>query len=80
MVDEIQRAITLRKFHPLPKDHPLIDDVCYACKHQFKEGDVTTLVVLGPGDDSEGRQLCREGRSYNAIGIPIHWACATGEE
>ena len=69
----------LRKFSPLPKDHHLIGDTCHACNQTFKEGEITTLVALGPGDDPEARRLCREGNTYNAIAIPIHWSCATGE-
>jgi len=69
-----------RKFSPLPANHPLIGDICSACGQPFKEGDETTLIPLGPGDDSKARMQCREGRAYNAIAAPIHWACATGEE
>lgn len=72
--------VRLRKFSPLPKEHPLIGDICQACQQPFKEGDITTLVALGPGDDPKAREYCREGNTYNAVAIPIHWACATGEE
>lgn len=72
----------MRKFLPLPADHPLITDgeKCPACNIQFVAGDVVTLIPLGPGDDPEVRRRVQEGRAYNAIALPIHWACATGEE
>ncbi len=71
----------MRKFNPLPANHPLVTDrtECAACKKTFLEGDVTTLVVLGPGNDPEEQQKAREGRPYNAAASPVHWACATGE-
>ena len=68
-----------RKFNPLPKNHPLIGDICPACQQAFKEGDETTLIPLGPGDNPEAQQACKEGRGYNAVAISVHWACATGE-
>lgn len=71
-----------RKFNPLSETHPLVTDSveCPACKKFFVAGDVTTLVILGPGDDPENQQKAREGRAYNAVGVPVHWKCATGEE
>ena len=78
------------KMGPLKDDHPLIKGVeisgvwrrerCPGCKHLFKEGDYVTLVGIGPGDDPEARAKHRAGRPYNAIAIPAHWACVTGEE
>jgi hypothetical protein len=69
----------LRKFNPLTADHPLVGDICPACGKAFEEGDATTLIPLGPGDDAEAQARCRAGRAYNAVAAPIHWACATGE-
>jgi hypothetical protein len=73
----------LKKFNPLPDDHPLVakgGPTCAACQHVFVPGDVTALVAIGPGDDPEERERCREGRYYNAVSVPAHWACVTGEE
>lgn len=72
----------MRKFPPLTDDHWLVvgDETCPACKKHFAAGDSTTLVLIGPGDDPETRQRCREGRAYNGVAIPAHWACVTGEE
>jgi hypothetical protein len=53
---------------------------CPACQKDFAEGDYTTLIALGPGDDEEARQRAREARPYNAVGIEVHYACATGFE
>jgi hypothetical protein len=36
-------------------------------------------VAIGPGDNEEAQRLCREGSFYDAVNIPVHWACATGE-
>lgn len=51
---------------------------CPACHEKFKEGDSSTLVVLGPGPSKEAQQRCRDGRVYNAVAIEVHWTCATG--
>lgn len=69
----------LRKFGPLPADHPLVGDTCAACRVNFVAGDEMTLVSLGPGDDSEEREKATAGRPYNSVAAPVHWACATGE-
>jgi hypothetical protein len=66
-------------FAPLPAGHPLLDAMlCAACDQPFQVGDLTTLAPLGPGTDA--RRAAREGRPYNAVSLPLHWACATGEE
>lgn len=70
--------LDLRKFDPLAGDHPLLQQDCPACRQAFTAGDVVTLVTLGPGE--EARRRAREGRPYNAVTAPVHWACATGEE
>lgn len=69
-----------RKFNPLGPNHPAIGDICPACKIALKEGDVTTLIPLGPGNDPTAQKECREGKGYNAVAAIVHWACATGEE
>jgi hypothetical protein len=71
----------LRKFPPLKADHPLVNEQrCAACKQFFVAGDITTIIFVGPGDDPEARERAREGRAYTGVGVPAHWACATGEE
>jgi hypothetical protein len=65
-----------RKFGPKRADHPGIGKLCDACHRPFAEGDYTTLVILGPGDDDEARKRRDEGRAYNAIAIEIHWDCS----
>jgi hypothetical protein len=65
---------------PLAPDHPLAKDgQCQACNVPFQAGDWVTLIALGPGDDPEARAKARAGRPYNAVALPVHWACATGE-
>jgi hypothetical protein len=63
-----------RKFGPRPADAPTTK--CPACHISFKEGDFTTLVALGPGNDEEGQQKCKDNRPYNAVAIEIHWECS----
>lgn len=65
-----------RKFAPLPKDHPLIGDICKACDKPFKIEDEITLITLGPGDDPEEQAKARAGKAYNAVAAPVHWACS----
>lgn len=70
-------------FGPRPSDDQDIDPpgrLCSACGKPFVEGDYSTLIALGPGDDPEARQLCRAGRPYHAIAEEVHLACATGIE
>jgi hypothetical protein len=68
----------LRRFGPRPATSPV--KTCPACYVPLKEGDYTTLVCLGPGDDAESQERCREGRAYNAVAVEVHWLCATGKE
>lgn len=94
MDEKITRPIfeMSRRMGPLEPNHPLVVGVfdneagmnmgegCRACNQPFKAGDYVTLVALGPGDDPDARQRAREGRPYNAVALPVHWACATGRE
>src|SRR5262245_25507767 len=75
--DQAVRKYILNDEHPLVTD---LTEVCSACKTRFKAGDTITLVSLGPGDSEEGRKRAREGRAYNAVTVPVHYACATGED
>lgn len=72
----------MKKFPPLPANHPLVldCDVCPACRRAFQAGDVVTLRGLGPGEDPEQRHYCRRGGLFTAVAIPVHHACATGQE
>jgi hypothetical protein len=63
---------------PKPAGHPSVGAVCVACGVRLREGDVTTLVPLGPGDDEEAQEKCRAGRFYNAVAVEVHWTCAGG--
>lgn len=72
-----------RKYPPLQADSPLVGDpkqFCPGCKQQFVEGDIVTIVVIGPGDDPEARRAHREGLAYTAVGVAAHYACVTGED
>lgn len=71
----------MRKMGPLSADHPLVGkDECPGCHELFSAGDYVTLLVVGPGGDPEARARAREGRPYSASAVPVHWACATGDE
>ena len=68
----------ISKFGPKTADHPSVGVICKACNQPFKEGDYTTLIALGPGDDIKSQEKAREGKAYNAVAIEIHYSCATG--
>lgn len=70
----------MRKFGPKTKEGIIAGMKCRACDKEFKEGDYTTLVTLGPGDDEDERKRRDEGRPYNAIAIEIHWECSEKRE
>lgn len=70
----------LRRFGPKPTDFVPGPRDCPACKTPFAAGDFTTIVPLGPGSDPEERLKARNGLTYNAVAVEVHWACATGEE
>lgn len=71
-----------QKVGPLAASHPLVSEklLCLSCNKEFNEGDYVTLISLGPGADPEARAAAMEGRPYNAIAQPVHYACATGDE
>jgi hypothetical protein len=63
-----------------PLEADLFGPPCAACRRRMIAGEYVTLIELGPGIDPEERARCRGGSVYNAVAIPVHWACATGEE
>ncbi len=68
----------LRRFGPKRVGHPGIGKECPACHTPFKEGDYTTLIALGPGNDPESQKKHRQGQPYNAVAVEVHYSCATG--
>ncbi len=80
MMDYRTVTYPVRKFEPKADNHPTIGQPCPACDQPFKSGEYTTLLMLGPGDDSEARERARAGRPYTAVAMEVHWACVTGEE
>ena len=68
------------KFGPKKADHPSIGTECPACHVPFKEGDYTTIVSLGPGEDTEARARRDAGRPYNSVGLEVHWECSDQSE
>jgi hypothetical protein len=72
--------VVLRKREPLASNDPVIGATCEGCQKLFKPGDVIALVPLGPGGDPANRAACLEGAAHQVVSIPVHWACATGQE
>ena len=68
----------MRRFGPKSKDHPSIGELCPACKKPFIEGDYTTLITLGPGDDKESQIKAQKEQVYNAVAVEVHYSCAGG--
>lgn len=70
-----------KKFGPMSADHPMVTETtpCPACRKVIKEGDFVALVPIGPGENEDERQAARDGSVYNAVAVPAHWACVTGE-
>lgn len=71
-----------QKLEPLRAGHELLsfNRGCPACDQPFEPGDVTTLLIVGPGTDPEERERRRKGYRYIARTVAAHWACVTGEE
>jgi len=70
----------MNKFGPKTEDHFSIGKDCPACHKPFKQGDYTTLIALGPGDDEEAQKKARTGRAYTAVGSEIHWECSAQQD
>lgn len=66
----------MEKFGPKLKDHPSIGTLCPACQKPFVEGDYTTLIPLGPGDDPVAQRKSQNRQPYNAIAVEVHFSCA----
>lgn len=73
---ERKKMDEILKYGPKKADHPSIGKECKACHEEFKIGDITTLVTLGPGKDPEERAKSEAGKPYNAVAIEIHYDCA----
>ena len=69
----------IKKFGPKKKEHPSVGEICPACRKSFNEGDYTTLIALGPGDDKDAQKKAREGKPYNAVALEVHYDCAGGK-
>jgi hypothetical protein len=69
----------MEKLGPKKPDDETMGKPCEACGKPFAEGDFTTFVVLGPGDDATQQLRCRMGYTYTGVAVELHWACATGE-
>ncbi len=63
-----------------PKEEIRESDVpCPACHKDFKIGDYTTLIPVGPGENVTEQRKCKRGVSYNAVAAEVHYLCATGK-
>ena len=70
----------LKRFEPLQAGDYILTFHCSGCGAQFQIGEEFTLVPIGPGLYPDARARAREGRPYNAVAVPAHWGCATGDE
>lgn len=66
------------RFGPTPADHPSIGDPCHLCGEAIEEGQVPSLVMLGPADEEEAAKA-EAGRAYNAVAAVAHETCAYPE-
>jgi hypothetical protein len=78
MDSRLQVRIRLGVDHHLVQEHPR--RVCPGCDRVFVPGETIGMITIGPGPDPEEREKARNGRGYIAVALPVHWACATGEE
>ena len=67
-----------RPFGPKPADHPSCGEMCVGCRMPMSEGSYTTLIPVGPGGDHEAQVKARNGRTFNAVALELHWTCVTG--
>jgi hypothetical protein len=76
----LERA-RLKRFGPIPDDGGhILTIACPGCQEKFKPGEFGVLLAIGPGSDPEARARALAGRPYNAVALPAHWACVTGDE
>jgi hypothetical protein len=81
MARSIKRTMKeLSRFDLLKAGDHILTLTCPGCGSKFEIGDEFTLVPIGPGTSEDARARSREGRPYNAVAIPTHWSCATGDE
>ncbi len=66
----------MRAFQPMAADHPCVGNECAVCGSAFIAGDITTVIPLGPGDDSDDQEKARRGGWYSAYAVVAHAACA----
>lgn len=79
MVDP-QNPKPQRVFGPKTADHPALGFAlqCHKCGAFLREGDMTTLVPVGPGDDDEAQALAREGQPHRQVALEVHVECSDG--
>lgn len=66
----------VRKFGPRDNRSDWPVPTCPACDEEFKEGDYTTLIAVGPGDDPEEQARRDAGEPYNSVAVEVHWDCS----
>jgi hypothetical protein len=64
----------VRKYNPLPADHPLVGKPCPVCGEMFAVGDELTLVPTWPLNKEEARNA-QVGRAYTREAKAVHWDC-----
>ncbi len=79
-LEEVTTSSLLRKMGPKEKSHPTIGKICPLCRKNFFEGDYSTMIPMGPGENPEERKRAANGDPYTAVALEVHWVCATGRE
>jgi hypothetical protein len=64
----------MRKFRPLPENHPLVGEMCEVCGELFEAGQETTLIATVPASPEDAKKA-QKGRAYNSKAAPVHWGC-----
>jgi hypothetical protein len=64
----------VRKYEPLPENHPAVGMKCFFCEEEIKAGDETCLVPLRPAGEEEQAKMY-QGRPYNCKAELAHWTC-----
>jgi hypothetical protein len=71
-----EERAAMRAYEPLTADHPCVDNDCAVCSDPLEEGDVTTVIPLGPGSDEDDQAKAQRGGWYSAYGVVAHASCA----
>ena len=75
--EERERVQVLERIRLGPDRDAILQ--CHACNGRIVGGQSFALVSVGPGDDVATRAAAFAGQVYDAVAVPVHWSCATGD-